>query len=387
MLQKSGMFLLMLGACSLVTRSDAVCDAPELDLCDAPEVSGAHSRTVPAIALAFAVALQQQYVAPALLLVPIVTAMLPTAAAGNSMTCGELKTFYKNEKCCGSPAKTLSSVPGASPAPAKPKCAMAEPQAPRDLSTGATGKRVPKAATLNDAQGQALPQANVHWHLGAEHKSDAYNDDTDAKAFDAGRRLGGVGKAVRPGFMCPAAGLTADEKKVYTWKHCVGMQVGKTYEVHYVHSSAGYTAADLAGNKDIDLMDDGLGGAALGRGMLNPMVVVEALVFQVVSGGPTINDMVHGWTKAEGAGYTPGSRVMYAGSTTGPSHDNVNCSPYAVTWHVDLGCHKVSPESFDEMCKTMNEKYKMITDRAPHGSRKIVDPKWVVEAKYVTKLA
>ena len=37
-------------------------------------------------------------------------------------------------------------------------------------------------------------------------------------------------------------------------------------------------------------------GAANGRGLLNPMVVVQGQIFQIVQGGPTVNDMLHGWT-------------------------------------------------------------------------------------------
>merc|ERR1711879_167752 len=98
----------------------------------------------------------------------------------------------------------------------KPTCQMAEPQSPRDLSTGAVGGKVPKAAVLNDAQANSLPLANVHFHLGAEHKSDDYKDDTDAKAYDAatdGKRR--LAANPRPGFMCSNAGLSDDQLKAY----------------------------------------------------------------------------------------------------------------------------------------------------------------------------
>ena len=54
---------------------------------------------------------------------------------------------------------------------------------------------------------------------------------------------------------------------------CQGeMHVGKSYEVHYVHSSA------APGTDDDIHLSDGLGSAAAGRGLMNPMVVVEAMV-------------------------------------------------------------------------------------------------------------
>ena len=123
-------------------------------------------------------------------------------------------------------------------------------------------------------------------------------------------------------------------------------------------------------------------GAANGRGILNPMVVVQGQVYQIVSGGPTVDDLLHGWTVV---GHE--NSVMYPGSTTGQSWDNSVCSPYAITWHVDKECHQVSPESFDNLCKVMKETYNMEADLYPHGSRKLVDSKFVVTAEYVKPLA
>jgi len=289
---------------------------------------------------------------------------------------------------------------------AKPACADAEPQSPRDLSSNAeNGKKEPKAIVLTLAQAEQLPLANVHFHLGAEHKSDEYNDGTDAEAYDAAhdtrrlsdsfldavtyddsrlseRRLAGD---VRPGFMCPRDTLTDEQKAPYEFKYCKGdVTVGKSYEVHYVHSSAGYDRDALhnaSSMEEADLLADGLGGAANGRGQLNPMIAVQGQVFQIVNGGATYADMLHQWPKTVTQG------KMYTGSTTGQSHDNEICSPYAITWHVDLECVQVSPESFDNMCKMMKEEYDMEDDLYPHGSRKIVDAKWVVPHAHVTDLA
>jgi len=291
---------------------------------------------------------------------------------------------------------------------AKPTCADAEAQSPRDLSSNAeNGLKTPKATVLTLAQATSLPLANVHFHLGAEHKSDAYNDATDADAYDARpkerrladgflddvtgdddgsrrseRRLAGD---VRPGFMCPRDSLTEDEKKPYEFKYCKGdVAVGKSYEVHYVHSSAGFdrdAILEASSMEEADLLADGLGGAANGRGQLNPMIVVQGQVFQIVNGATYYDDMLHQWPSAVTNG------KMYMGSTTGQSHDNEVCSPYAISWHVDLDCVKVSPESFDNMCKMMKEEYDMEVDLYPHGSRIILDPKWVVPHDMVFDLA
>jgi len=243
--------------------------------------------------------------------------------------------------------------------------------------------KTPKAATLTVAQSALLPQSNVHYHLGAEHRSDNYVDGTDSIAYDAksgGRRLA---SDPRPGWMCVAP--PSGELKAYTFQHCKGtVTVGKSYEIHYVHSSAGYDSEHLK-NVDIDLMNDGLGGAANGRGLLNPMVTVQAQVFQIVNDGttaPLIADMIHGMQSES----TP-NRVMYSGSTTGQSHTNSVCSPYVITWHVDKKCHKVAAPSFDNMCKMMKDTYKMDADLYPHGSRILLDPKWVVKSEFVVGLA
>jgi len=311
--------------------------------------------------------------------------------AAATTTCGDLREMYRTEECCGNPAKEVAM---STPAPCpysfdKPACDQAEPQAPRDLSTGAMGDMTPKAATLNDAQAAFLPLVNVHFHLGAEHKSDDYADETDANAFDAHKRRMAKGRqlsdaAVRPGFMCSSAALTAEQLQPYSFQYCKGeMQVGKSYEIHYVHSSAGSGSVGTSGDTVVDeAMADGLGGAANGRGLLNPMVVVQGQVFQIVQGAASVDDMLHGWTVV---GHE--NSVMYPGSTTGPSHDNNVCSPYAITWHVDKDCHQVSPESFDNLCKQMNEMYGLANDQYPHGSRIILDPAYVVQSQYVQPLA
>uniref|UniRef100_A0A7S1RQI3 Uncharacterized protein n=1 Tax=Alexandrium catenella TaxID=2925 RepID=A0A7S1RQI3_ALECA len=314
----------------------------------------------------------------------LIAGFLPTATA---VTCGEIKTFYKNEQCCGAASKVVSSaVPGTPACPysfTKPPCADAEPQSPRDLTANAQGFKAAKAAVLTDAQAQKLPLANVHFHLGAEHKTEAYSDGTDAAAYDSvhGRRL--ASGPVRPGFMCPTTSLSTAQKAPYTFQYCKGdVQVGKSYEVHYVHSSAALLTPTEMKAANADSMNDGLGAAANGRGMLNPMVVVEGQVYQIVNGGPTNNDLLHGWTVTGHA-----NSVMYAGSTTGQGHNNNICSPYAITWHVDKDCHQVSPESFDNLCKVMKETHNMDADLYPHGSRKILDPRWVVPASEVVALA
>jgi len=60
------------------------------------------------------------------------------------------------------------------------------------------------------------------------------------------------------------------------------VQVGKSYEIHYVHSSAGMDN-NPTDDMNADLLADGLGGAANGRGLLNPMIVVQGQIFQIAA--------------------------------------------------------------------------------------------------------
>lgn len=273
-------------------------------------------------------------------------------------------------------------------------CKSAEVQSPRDLTSQAEGDRTPKAATLTKAQADDLPPTNVHYHLGAEHKSEDFSDDADTLAFlhaDPKEESSlidmslakGHSKHVRPGFMCTNKGLTSEQLAEYDFKNgkCKGeVEVGKSYEVHYVRSSAGYSPEMLEGVND-DGIDDGLGGAATGRGQLNPMIVVQAQVFQIVNGGDNLNDM-HKFSYSLALNNT----VMYPGSTTGTGFTNEICSPYAITWHVDKKCHQVSPESFEKFCEQLDS-FDIVKDLAPHGSRMLVKKEWVVPWKYVKDLA
>jgi hypothetical protein len=87
---------------------------------------------------------------------------------------------------------------------------------------------------------------NVHWHLGTEHYSYGQFDENGkgpngniARPEWANRDLADT-KDVRDGFRCHHYDAT-DEKftKPFEWKHCEGMEVGETYEVHWPHSAAG----------------------------------------------------------------------------------------------------------------------------------------------------
>lgn len=252
--------LLLLGLGGFVVADICPDDVEDpTDLCDQEEDWSSGQRMAPNLNLLLgllAFVLPRSYLKHAALTAAALCS-LPGVAA---VTCGDLKTFYKQQQCCGSATKELSAtVPGCPYNFQPPACDNAEPQTPRDLSTGAEGDMTPKAATLTDEQANFLPLVNVHFHLGAEHKSDSYNDGTDSEAYDAqssGRRLA---ENPRPGWMCPTNALTSSQLTSYNFQYCEGVEVGKSYEVHYVHSSAGVDV-DMTDDVNADDLADGLGG-------------------------------------------------------------------------------------------------------------------------------
>ena len=74
---------------------------------------------------------------------------------------------------------------------------------------------------------------NVHWHIGAEHYSKGEYDENGSGPIDFHEG--------RQGFQCSFYDKDdpAFNAPQYPWKHCIGMTVGQTYEVHWPHSAAG----------------------------------------------------------------------------------------------------------------------------------------------------
>ena len=83
---------------------------------------------------------------------------------------------------------------------------------------------------------------NVHWHLGADHRSEGEFDENGTgphhdENFDDHRQLAGDAPL---GLRC---NHYDEDKKMFTkkfkWGHCVDMKVGETYEIHWPHPKAG----------------------------------------------------------------------------------------------------------------------------------------------------
>lgn len=177
-------------------------------------------------------------------------------------------------------------------------------------------------------------------------------------------------KQVRGGFQCTSYDAS-DEKftKPYDWKHCVDMEVGQTYEVHWPHSAAG--ACGTPNQYQTPFYD----GVFCRDGVLTDtagQIGVQGQVFIVV------NDESYYWPDLMRGMIVDGDMgkdiAMYTGSTTGTTRDNEICSQYApITWQVDRKCHMVSASSFDKMCaEMMAQRDDMTEDLHAHGSRELV---------------
>ena len=233
-------------------------------------------------------------------------------------------------------------------------------QAGTDVSVGYTGNldmgnRVPVTQPF---WLQGICPVNVHWHLGAEHRSYGQYDENgtgpevaDNNNEDNQRALSGE---VRLGLRCYHYD-EADAKFTteYEWKHCIGMEVGETYEVHWPHSLAG--ACGTVNQYQAPFYDGVFCNAdRLNLEILEQQVGVQAQVFTIVNDeGYYFPDLMKGMIVDEALGM--GTQVTkYTGSTTGTSRNNEICSGYTpITWQVDRKCHLISASTFDKMCADM----------------------------------
>ncbi|KAL3935999.1 MAG: hypothetical protein SGBAC_008598 [Bacillariaceae sp.] len=227
---------------------------------------------------------------------------------------------------------------------------------------------------------------NVHWHLGAEHLSVGEFDEMGAgphtQPGDLRRKLAGD-EDVRGGFRCHHYDAN-DEKftKEYDFQHCVGMEVGETYEVHWPHSAAG--ACGTINQYQTPFYDGVLCriGVLGDLSRLPQQVGVQGQVFTIVNDEDYFYpDLMRGMI-VDG---DMGSEITkYTGSTTGTSRDNEICSAYSpITWQVDRKCHMISASSFDKMCADMKaQRDDMSEDLYAHGSRELVDPKFTANNQH-----
>ena len=216
---------------------------------------------------------------------------------------------------------------------------------------------------------------NVHWHLGAEHYSAGQYDETGtgpvlaSKENDLDRR---VLAEARQGYQCKYYDASdAKFTKPYVWEHCVGMEVGQTYEVHWPHSAAG--ACGTLDQYQTPFYD----GVFCRDGVLTDtakQIGVQAQVFTIVNDETYYYpDLMRGMIVDTESGMGQ-DIAKYTGSTTGTTRDNEICSQYSpITWQVDRKCHLISASTFDKMCADMKaQRDDMSDDLYAHGSRELV---------------
>ncbi|KAL7470811.1 hypothetical protein ACHAXS_011075 [Conticribra weissflogii] len=228
---------------------------------------------------------------------------------------------------------------------------------------------------------------NVHWHLGTEHYSVGEYDENGSGPngnINVPYRRSLSEEDVQDGFRCHL--YDPDDEaftKPYDWKHCIEMEVGETYEVHWPHSAAG--ACGTVDQYQTPFLDGvfcnlGLEGFEnLTSQDLSNAVGVQGQIFTIVNDDSYYYpDLIRGWIVDEELGMGQ-DIAMYSGSTTGDSYSNEVCSSYTpITWQVDRKCHKISASSFDKLCYDMKmQRDDMSDDLHAHGSRELVTPEYV----------
>ena len=280
-------------------------------------------------------------------------------------------------------------------------------QSATDVTKGAAGDRDPGIAPVVDYNDAGMCTVNVHWHIGAEHRSEGQYDE--AAAFDhpnkdtyAGshRRLASADGGMRIGHMCTKgkelweandASVRNSDGSVneYDWKYCKDMHVGLTYEFHWPHSSLG--ACQTPWQYQYHFLDGVLCGATQGgidiATAANALTTkahaigVEGQVFTIVNGmgGDAVRptwDVLNGWDRqaAKDVAYYQGSTTGDAVQSGAHAGDKCRGTGDLVTWHVDRECHTLEASTMDEMCRRMLviSADDMSPDVIPHGARETV---------------
>jgi hypothetical protein len=279
---------------------------------------------------------------------------------------------------------------------------VAPPQAGGNVTKGYVGgMEVDVVPNTSPYYQSSMCPVNVHWHLGSEHYSygefdengDGPHGNVQRPDWATRRGLAESGEEVQDGFRCRHYDAN-DSKftKAYDWKHCKGMEVGETYEVHWPHSAAGacgtvnqYQTPFYDGvfcNLNMDTF------ATLGAQDIANAVGVHGQVFTIVNDESYFYpDMMRGMIVDEDMGMGQ-DIAIYTGSTTGETRSNEVCSQYApITWQVDRKCHLISASSFDKLCYDMKmQRDDMSDDLHAHGSRELVKDDLVANNQATRKL-
>ncbi len=241
-----------------------------------------------------------------------------------------------------------ASVCAPSPALGQQLCTGYGAQAPRDISSHAGANRMP--FTLSPPASR-MNLCNIHTHTHAEHKGPGFS-------ISAGDGKHGGWKCNESASLSKAE--LAPPKGEASFK---GVKPGDTLEVHWV-----YTTCDVAPGKTL--------GSCLSDACANPQLRVEAQVFLVVNDPKALDfadfayagNVVDGRHQAKALPTGTGAPVVYAGSTTGPRHTNIKCSPLQATWSVRPSCAKIDVHSLHRWAANGN----VFKEDYSHGVRQLV---------------
>ena len=224
------------------------------------------------------------------------------------------------------------------------------PQSPRNIDSAA-GNNIPQ---FNAAPTHSeMNLCNIHFHKNAEHAGgqfSTYSGNGDGQGFRTGYLYSGK--------------LTDNERRNVTSEVCPGkhggLQAGDTVEIHYVHSSA-----QVKPGPTLKACFSESGGT--------PKLRVEAQVYVLVADSTALDftkltsvSKTNGFYQALNIPNNTGKPVVYSGSTTGPSYNEV-ASLSKVTWSVRPEVVKVNIDTVGKWCEgnDFDETY-------AHGVRNLV---------------
>ena len=209
------------------------------------------------------------------------------------------------------------------------------PQSPRNIDNykgenTAVFSHAPTSSNMN--------LCNIHFHKNAEHAGGEFSKY-------AGN---GNGKGFKSGYLYSGS-LTKSESKPAKIEICPSdhgaLLVGDTIEVHNVHTSAIVKPGPTL-------------GSCLSDSIKNPQLRVEAQVYVLVNDANALDfaqisavSSVNGYYQAIATPTNTGKPVVYSGSTTGPSYNEVG-SPFQVTWSVKPKVAKVDINSVGKWCES-----------------------------------
>ncbi|MEM7709597.1 MAG: delta-class carbonic anhydrase [Pseudomonadota bacterium] len=224
------------------------------------------------------------------------------------------------------------------------------PQSPRDLGNP-TGRneRVFETAPAHTE----MNLCNIHFHDAAEHRGGNFT------TFVGNGDGAGNGTGFRYDGALTEAELAPIDTPIGAGPHG-DLTPGDTLEVHFVHSTAQVGPGPTL-------------GACLNEAIANPQLRVETQVIVLVS-DPTAADFVDlaatqvidGVHQAPNIPTATGTPIAYAGSTTGPSYNQIG-SPFQVSWSVRPQVLKVDIQSVGAWLSD-----NPFDETAAHGVRNLV---------------